>query len=62
MVYVIEGSIVLISRAVLEMLGYIPRHFSRVEEFLEPDDKALTGKSFAVFRSKGMYDETVDKE
>ena len=48
MVYVIEGNIGLVSRAILEMLGCIPKHFPRVGEFLEPDDKALTGKSFAV--------------
>jgi hypothetical protein len=47
----------LISRAVLEMLGYNPRHFPRVGEFLEADDKALTGKSFAVFRGKGISEE-----
>ena len=54
MVYMIEGNIVLVSRAVLEMLGCIPRHFPRVGEFLEADDKAVTGKSFLVFRGKGM--------
>ena len=36
MVYVIEGYIVLVSKAVLEMLGCIPKHFPRVEEFLDP--------------------------
>ena len=48
MVYVIEGDIVLVSRSVLEMLGCIPNHFPRVGEFLEPDDKDLTGKLFAI--------------
>ena len=48
MVYVIKGDIVLVSRSVLEMLGCIPNHFPRVGEFLEPDDKALTGKLFAI--------------
>ena len=33
MVYVIEGNIVLISRAVLEILGCIPKQFPRVGEF-----------------------------
>ena len=61
MVYMIEGNIVLIFRAVLEMLGCIPKHFPRVGEFLEPDDKALTGFFFAVFRGKGMSDEEVAK-
>jgi hypothetical protein len=37
MVYMIEGNIVLVSRAVLEMLGCIPRHSPRVGEFLEAD-------------------------
>jgi hypothetical protein len=41
MVYVIEGNIVLVSKAVLEMLGCIPKHFLMAGEFLEPDDKAL---------------------
>ena len=62
MVYVIEGNIVLISRAVLEVLGSIPKHFPRVGEFLELDDKALTGTSFAIFRGKGMSDEEVAKD
>ena len=48
MVYVIEGSIVLVSRAVLETLGCIPKTFPRVGEFLEEGDLALTGKAFAV--------------
>ena len=48
MVYVIEGDIVLVSKAVLEILGSIPKHLPRVGEFLEPDDKASTGKSFSV--------------
>ena len=48
MVYVIEGNIVLVSRAVLETLGCIPKTFPRVGEFLEDGDLALTGKAFAV--------------
>ena len=48
MVYVIQGDIVLVSRSVLEMLGCIPKHFPRVGEFLEPGDKALSGKLFAI--------------
>jgi hypothetical protein len=46
---------VLISRAVLEMIGCIPKHFQRVGEFLEPDDMALTGISFAVFTGKSDW-------
>jgi hypothetical protein len=57
MVYMIEGNIVLVSRAVLEMLGCILRHSPRVGEFLEADYKALTGKSVAVFGGKGMSEE-----
>ena len=48
MVYVIEGNIVLVSRAVLETLGCIPKTFPRVGEFLKDGDLALTGKAFAV--------------
>jgi len=61
MVYVTEGSLVLVSRAVLETLGCIPKHFPRVGELLEPDDEALTGKAFAInpnplpFLSDGTY-------
>jgi hypothetical protein len=61
MVYVIEGSIVLVSREVLETLGCIPKEFPKVGQFLEHDDKALTGKSFAIFRGKGMSDDGVAK-
>jgi hypothetical protein len=39
MVYMIKGNIVLASKAVLGMLGCFPKHFPRVGEFLEPDDK-----------------------
>ena len=48
MVYVIEGDIVLVSRSVLEKLGCIPKHFPRVGEFLDYEDKALTGKLFSI--------------
>ena len=48
MVYVIEGSIVLVSREVLETLGCIPTTFPRVGEFLKDGDAALTGKAFSV--------------
>ena len=48
MVYVIEGDIILVSRAVLETLGCIPKSFPKVGEFLENDDEAITGKAFAV--------------
>ena len=48
MIYVTEGSLVLVSRAVLETLGCVPKHFPRVGEFLDPDDDALTGKAFAI--------------
>ena len=41
MIYVTEGSLVLVSRAVLETLGCVPKHFPRVGEFLDPDDDAL---------------------
>ena len=48
MVYVVEGDIVLVSRAVLETLGCIPKTFPRVGEFLEDGDLALTGRAFAI--------------
>ena len=48
MVYVTEGKNVLVSRAVLETLGCIPKTFPRVGEFLEDGDPALTGRAFAV--------------
>merc|ERR1711888_291913 len=48
MVYVMEGNNVLVSRAVLETLGCIPKIFPRVGEFLEDGDLALTGKAFSV--------------
>ena len=52
MVYVIEGDIVLISRSVLEKLGCIPKHFPRVGELLDYEDKSAPpvqgrGKSWA---------------
>ena len=47
-VYVIEGDIVLVSRSVLEKLGCIPKHFPRVGEFLDYEDKALTGKLSSI--------------
>ena len=66
MVYVVEGDIVLASRAVLETLGCIPKTFPRVGEFLEDGDLALTGRAFAInpfpsgIRSDGtIYDETL---
>jgi hypothetical protein len=49
MVYVFKGSIVLISREVLETLGCIPKQFPRVGQFLEPDDKALTENLLLYF-------------
>ena len=64
MVYVIEGKIVLVSRAVLETLGCIPKTFPCVGEFLERGDDALTGKAFAVnpnptgWQSNGTFDAT----
>lgn len=48
LVYVMEGNNVLVSRAVLETLGCIPKTFPRVGEFLEDGDLALTGKAFAI--------------
>ena len=65
MVYVIEGDIVLVSRAVLETLGCIPKSFPRVGEFLKTGDKSLTGKAFAVnpnptgWKSDGTFDDTI---
>ena len=38
----------LVSRSVLEKLGCIPKHFPRVGEFLDYEDKALTGKLFSI--------------
>ena len=48
MFYVIEGDIGLVSRFVLEKLVYIPKHFPRVGEFLDYEDKALSGKLFPI--------------
>jgi hypothetical protein len=48
MVYVIEGDIILVSKAVLETLGCIPKTFPLVGQFLANDDTALTGRAFAV--------------
>ena len=48
MVYVIDGDIVLVSRSVLEKLGCIPKHFHRLGEFLEYNDKALTRKLISI--------------
>jgi hypothetical protein len=48
MVYVIEGDIILVSKAVLETLGCIPKTFPQVGQFLTDDDAALTGRAFAV--------------
>jgi hypothetical protein len=48
MVYVIEGDIILVSRAILETLGCIPKNFPQVGQFLNDDDEALTGRAFAV--------------
>ena len=44
MVYVIEGDLVIVSKAVLETLGCIPKTFPQVGEFLNAGDKALAGK------------------
>ena len=38
----------MVSRSVLEKLGRIPKHFPRVGEFLDYEDKALTGKLFSI--------------
>jgi hypothetical protein len=62
MVYVIEGNIVLVSKAVLEMLGCIPKHFQRVGEFLEPYDEALTGKSFTVWCGMAYETAAIDDD
>ena len=65
MVYVIEGNIVLVSRAILETLGCIPKSFPRVGEFLKTGDQVLTGKAFAVnpnptgWKSDGTFDATI---
>ena len=48
MVFMIEGDIVLVSRTVLEKLGCIPKHFPRVGEFLDYEDKALTRNLFSI--------------
>ena len=48
MVFMIEGDIVLVSRSVLEKLGCIPKHFPRVGEFLDYEDKALTVKLVSI--------------
>jgi hypothetical protein len=62
MVYVIEGDIILISRAVLETLGCIPKTFPQAGQFLTDDDDAITGRAFAVnpdpigLRSDGTKD------
>ena len=48
MIYVIEGDILQVSRSVLEKLGCIPKHFPRVGEFLDYEDKALSGKLVSI--------------
>ena len=48
MVYVIKGDIILVSKAVLDTLGCIPKTFPQVGQFLTDDDAALTGRAFAV--------------
>ena len=48
MVYVIEGDITLVSKAILETLGCIPKTFPQVGQFLTDDDESLTGRAFAV--------------
>ena len=48
MVYVIEGNIILVSKAILETLGCIQKNFPQVGQFLTDDDDALTGRAFAV--------------
>jgi hypothetical protein len=48
MVYVIDGDIILVSKAVLETLVCIPKTFLQVGQFLTDDDEALTGRAFAV--------------
>jgi hypothetical protein len=65
MVYVIEGDIILVSRAILETLGCIPKTFPQVGQFLTDDDDALTGRAFAVnpdpigLRSDGTKDPNI---
>jgi hypothetical protein len=48
MVYVNEGDIILVSKAVLETFGCIPKTFPQVGPFLTDNDAALTGRAFAV--------------
>jgi hypothetical protein len=45
-VYVIEGNIILVSKAVLETLGCIPKTFPHFGQFLTNDDAAPTGRAF----------------
>jgi hypothetical protein len=47
-VYMIEGDIILVSKAILETLGCIPKTFPQVGQFLTDDDEALTGRAFAI--------------
>jgi hypothetical protein len=64
-VYVIEGDIILVSRAILETLGCIPKTFPQVGQFLTDDEDALTGRAFAVnpdpigLRSDGTKDPNI---
>jgi hypothetical protein len=62
MVYVIEGDIILVSKAILKTLGCIPKTFPKVGQFLTDDDEALTGRAFAVNPDPigGMSDGTKD--
>jgi hypothetical protein len=48
MVYVIEGDIILVSRAILQTLGCIHDTFPQVGQFLADDNAALTGRAFSV--------------
>jgi hypothetical protein len=48
MVYVIQGDIILDSRAILETLGGIQKYFPHAGQFLTVDDDALTGRAFVV--------------
>jgi hypothetical protein len=48
MVYVIEGDITFVSKAVLKTLCCIPKTFPLVGQFLTDDDTALTRRAFAV--------------
>ena len=48
MVYVIEGDIILVSRAILQTLGCIPDTFPQVAQFLTDYNAALTGRAFSV--------------